>query len=121
MIFETLNDGSLPLKILKVLKVRWLSLAPALRRVKDQWVELQLNFQIEASQEKSYVAEMLYNMYKDPKNELYVLFVLPILEEANKVIFSPPNRYFFSCTVGRQTVDMHYIFFSLKINVGNTY
>ncbi|CAH2096404.1 unnamed protein product [Euphydryas editha] len=43
-IYETINCGEAPLKILQVCDTRWLSIEPAVRRILAQWKELTLHF-----------------------------------------------------------------------------
>jgi len=80
-----LNDGDDPLKILQVAATRWLSIEPAVNRILQQFVELRLHFEIARTSEKSYTAELLYEMYKDVTTELYLTFLKPILESVQNV------------------------------------
>ncbi|CAH2108899.1 unnamed protein product [Euphydryas editha] len=43
-IYETINCGEAPLKILQVCDTRWLSIEPAVRRILAQWKEMTLHF-----------------------------------------------------------------------------
>lgn len=85
-LFETLNDGKQPLQIPRVYDTRWISLEPAVTRILAQWEELQMHFNIARSDEKCYTAEMLYNMYSDPMNKLYMLFLRPVLQHVQRTL-----------------------------------
>ncbi|CAK1597250.1 unnamed protein product [Parnassius mnemosyne] len=84
-LYKTINCGKEPLKITQVCSTRWLSIEPAVRRVIDQWLELKSHFEIVKQKENCYMAEMLYSMYNDPVNHLYLLYLLPILDEVQRV------------------------------------
>lgn len=64
-VYSTINDGEAPLKILKVADTRWLSIEPAVKRILDQWLELQTHFQITRLKENCYTADLLHSMYKE--------------------------------------------------------
>lgn len=84
-IYKVLNNGSEPLKIIQASNTRWLSIETAVSRVIEQWYELKCHFEISRSKDKCYLAEMLYNMYKDEQNLAYLLFLKPILGEVQRV------------------------------------
>ena len=84
-LYSCINVGEEPLKILKVSDIRWLSIAPCVQRVLDQYEELKLHFQLVKDEECNYTAELLYQMYCTPENKLYLLFLKPILLELNRV------------------------------------
>ncbi|CAG4969372.1 unnamed protein product [Parnassius apollo] len=62
-LFQTINCGDEPLKILKVCDTRWLSIEPAVLRILAQWNELKLHFSL--AREKCYTAGLLWEMYND--------------------------------------------------------
>lgn len=84
-LFTTLNDGNEPLKIVQASNTRWLSIEVAVSRIIAQWYELKLHFEVSRSKEKCYLAEMLFNMYKDEQDLAYLLFLKPILKEIQRV------------------------------------
>ena len=63
-IYSTINVGEAPLKILKLSDTRWLSIAPCVQRILDQYDELKLHFQVE--KETCYGADILFKMFNDP-------------------------------------------------------
>lgn len=83
--FKALNDNLEPLKILQIAPTRWLSIANAVSRVLQQWLELKTHFQLKRTADKCYTAELLYNMYADIRNELYFIFLKPVLDETQAV------------------------------------
>ncbi|XP_047543248.1 uncharacterized protein LOC125075583 [Vanessa atalanta] len=79
VIYETINCGESPLKILQVCDTRWLSIEPAVQRILAQWEELTLHFGL--VRDRCYTADLLYSMYKDKSNYLYLLFLRSILND----------------------------------------
>ena len=84
-LYACINVGDAPLKILKLSATRWLSIAPCVDRVIDQFTELKLHFQLAKDEERNYTAELLFQMYSDPENMLYLTFLQSILREVNRV------------------------------------
>ncbi|XP_058645892.1 uncharacterized protein LOC131548545 [Onychostoma macrolepis] len=64
---------------------RWLSIYDCCVRVLKQWDELKLHFQLCKDAKRCYDAEVLYQMYCDPLNKLYLEFLMPILHEFSRV------------------------------------
>ncbi|CAL9702146.1 unnamed protein product [Knipowitschia caucasica] len=85
-IYETINCGEKPLQITKVCATRWLSIEPAVSRILDQWEELKLHFAVTKSSEHCYMADVLYSMYSDPQNILYLTFLKSVLGEVQLAI-----------------------------------
>ncbi|XP_067213025.1 zinc finger protein 862-like [Linepithema humile] len=83
-VYQTLNNGQEPLKILRVAETRWLSIEPAVKRILDQWTELKAHFEISRVNDNCYTAELLYSMYRDKKNFIYLSFLYPILSMVQK-------------------------------------
>ncbi|KMQ87143.1 zinc finger protein [Lasius niger] len=95
-LYETINCGERPLQILQVSDTRWLSIEAAVGRTLHQWLELKTHFNMTRLSEKCYSAEILYNMYCDETNMLYLLFLKPILSEiqvVNKAFQSEKNDH----------------------------
>ncbi|XP_036329582.1 uncharacterized protein LOC118741720 isoform X2 [Rhagoletis pomonella] len=80
-IFQLINDENAPLKIPRVSDTRWLSIEGTVSRILQQWLEMKTHFGITSNSEKCHKAEILYEMYKDERNYLYLLFLRPILAE----------------------------------------
>jgi hypothetical protein len=57
----------------------------AVVRIIDQWHELICNFDISRLNEKCFTAEMLYNMYLDERNLAFLLFLIPLLGDLQRV------------------------------------
>lgn len=83
-IFELINCGEAPLKILKVCETRWLSIEPAIVRILSQWDALKIHFF--TTKDKCYTAEILYAMYSDEQNRLYMYFLKSVLGEVQQTI-----------------------------------
>lgn len=54
-------------------------------RVLDQWEELKTHFGIARATQKCLTADLLYGMYSDVKNKIYLVFLKPVLAEVQKV------------------------------------
>ncbi|XP_068143897.1 uncharacterized protein [Drosophila tropicalis] len=74
-----------PLKILRVCDTRWLSIESAVRRILEQWEELKLHFNNAALLEKCHKATILRDLYNDDVNQLYLIFLKPILEDMQRI------------------------------------
>ncbi|KAL0830039.1 hypothetical protein ABMA28_003497 [Loxostege sticticalis] len=108
-LYKTMNCGSEPLKIPRLCNTRWISIEPAVVRILDQWEELKLLFQVARSSEQCYMAEMLYNMYNDPVNHLYLIYIKPIVQEVqkvNKLFESNDVHKFYPQTCNRITIGL---------------
>ena len=87
-LYNHMFEGKQPLKITRVCDTRWLSIEPAVSRILSQWSALLAHFDSARLNEKCYSAELLFNMYSDPINKLYLLFLRPLLVELNRVMKS---------------------------------
>lgn len=85
-LYESLNCGEKPLKILKTCDTRWLSIEPAITRILSQWRELTLHFEKSRLSDNCYKAEMLYQMFKASQNELYLQFLRCVLDETQSAL-----------------------------------
>ncbi|CAH2086585.1 unnamed protein product [Euphydryas editha] len=85
-IYETINCGSQPLKILKMCTTRWLSIFPAVSRILQQWDELKLHFSLCKVKENCYTAELLHAMFEDGSNLLYMTYIQSILGEVQTAL-----------------------------------
>lgn len=93
-LFKLINDGHEPLKIVQACQTRWLSIASAVQRLCDQWLELKTHFSLTKTSEKCYNSEMLHAMYSDDFNYAYMLFLKSVLSEVQRVnkAFESNNR-----------------------------
>lgn len=95
-LYQHLNNEIDPLKIVRVSSTRWLSIEVAVSRVLDQWEILKEHFKEAGIADKCYKTKMLYKMYCDVNNQLYFIFLKPILSEAQHI-----NKLFQSNTADR--------------------
>lgn len=96
LLYQHLNNGIDPLKIDRVSSTRWLSIEVAVSRVLDQWEILKEHFKEAGHTDTCYKAKMLYKMYCNVNNQLYFIFLKPILSEAQHI-----NNLFQSNTADR--------------------
>lgn len=105
-LYETLNFGEEPLKILRVCNTRWLSIEPAVSRILSQWNELKLHFQIMRTRENCYQAELLYNMYNDERNKIYLQFLCGTLNNVQGAIKTFENKVSDPCLLYNTLHDL---------------
>lgn len=84
-IYRIMNEGHEPLKIVQACNTRWLSIESAVNRLYEQWFELKAHFDIVRLKEKCCTAEILYAMYSDQTNYVYLCFLKPILADIQMV------------------------------------
>ncbi|KAL0859773.1 hypothetical protein ABMA27_010129 [Loxostege sticticalis] len=84
-LYLTINDEE-PLKITQACATRWLSIEPAVKKILDQWIELKLHFQLTRNTEKCFSAETLYNLYQNPTNEAYLLYIHTVLDHLQSLV-----------------------------------
>ncbi|CAH0559254.1 unnamed protein product [Brassicogethes aeneus] len=85
LLYETINEGHEPLKIVQSCQTRWLSIETAVIRILDQWLELKTHFGLARTQERCYTAETLYNMYCNDINYALLSFLRNILTDVQRV------------------------------------
>lgn len=73
-----------PHNIPEMCNTRWISIEPAINRILEQYTELTLHFQLARRKAHCYTAELLYNMYKDPVNKVYLYYIQTIVNELQK-------------------------------------
>ena len=61
-LYETINVGEAPLKILQLSYTRWQAVSACLNRVLGQYEELRLHFQLAKDKDRSYSAEIVFQM-----------------------------------------------------------
>lgn len=84
-IYNTINDGHDPLKIVRACQTRWLSVETAVTRILDQWLELKTHFEIVRVSDNCFVASQLCDFYKDELLKSYLIFVKPHLQAVQRV------------------------------------
>ncbi|XP_068225554.1 uncharacterized protein [Palaemon carinicauda] len=84
-IYKPIHDGKDPLQLIPLSGTRWLARSNSVKRVLDQWDALKTHFQFAASSCDKYVSRELYSMYSDHKNELYLTFLRPILNDFERI------------------------------------
>ncbi|MGH0185287.1 UNVERIFIED_CONTAM: hypothetical protein FKN15_017618 [Acipenser sinensis] len=84
-LYATINAGEAPLKILQLSDTRWLAISQCVDRVLSQYEELKLHFQLTKDTERNYNAELLYQMYSDRVNRMYLVFLQPLVTEVNRI------------------------------------
>ncbi len=75
-------------KLKKLSTTRWLVFGEAIQATLDQWECLKKHFKIVSklkTDEKTYTARILSEMYEDNSNYLYLLFLNPILKDVNNL------------------------------------
>lgn len=73
-LYKTINVGESLLKILQLSDTSWLAVSECINRILSQYVELKLHFHLTKDTERSYAAELLYQMYSDNINLIYLKF-----------------------------------------------
>lgn len=84
-LYLTINDAE-PLKLTQACATRWLSIEPAVKKILDQWVELKLHFNLTRHSEKCFAAETLHNLYLNPINEVYLLYIHSVLNNLQSLV-----------------------------------
>ncbi|XP_037392558.1 uncharacterized protein LOC119263025 [Pygocentrus nattereri] len=84
-LYKTINVGENPQKILQLADSRRLAISECVNRILTQFQELKLHFQLAKDSERSYAAELLYQMYSDKINLIYLKFLQPIVSELNRI------------------------------------
>jgi hypothetical protein len=66
-VFQVINDGHNPLKIVRTCQTRWLSIESAVVRIVNQFEKLKVHFGFARVEDNCYVAETLAGLYSDPR------------------------------------------------------
>ena len=85
---EENSNCSRKLPFLKSSKTRWLVRSRVIKRIITNWIILQSYFSDEANeatQSTKFKANMLKNLFNDSLNYLYLIFLNPVVHEAEKV------------------------------------
>lgn len=91
-IWETIEGSTYAPKLVAPAATRWLSLHECVVRILDQWDVLKLHFGLADRTERCYTARMLYGMYNDATNKLYLMFLQPILSDFSKMNMAFQHR-----------------------------
>lgn len=114
--FKVMNERA-PKKIAKLSGTRWLARLNAIETILDQWETLRLHFDMARNNERGdvgYKAETLYQMYRDDRNKLYLLFLRHSLKkviEVNKLFQSESAEPF------KLLEDVNELFYSVLQNI----
>lgn len=84
-LYSLINEGQTPLKLVQLSQTRWLSIESAIVRILQQWVELKTHFEMARHGERCYTAELLYEMFCDKKNYVFLVYLKHILGEVQTV------------------------------------
>ena len=83
--FQLINDGNTPLKMIAPSNTRWLSRYRAVVRILEQYSELSAHFRLAKEKERCYTARILHDMYLDERNKAYIVFLKPLLAEFQRI------------------------------------
>ena len=82
---EDLLSHGVPPRLISPSDTRWLVMADCIEKLIGQFEALKTHFQVAYLKEKCFEAKTLHDMYSDPQNYLYLLFLLPILKELKRL------------------------------------
>lgn len=83
VLYQLINDGHNPHKLVQTAKTRWMSIFSAIDRVIQQWLELKTHFEL--VRKSCYIAEQLFQLYSDESNLCYLKYLKTILWEVQRV------------------------------------
>lgn len=72
-------------KLVQISGTRWLSYGAAVKRILEQWVELKHHFSLISTVENDKGAQNIYNELCDEKNQLFLIFINPIINKMNNL------------------------------------
>ena len=84
-IYKLINDGKEPLQLIPLSGTRWLARSNSVKRVLDQWDSLKTHFLLASSSHDRYSSRELHNMFSDHLNQLYFVFLRPILNDFERL------------------------------------
>lgn len=84
-LYQAINDGHEPLKIVPACQTRWLSIETAVSRILNQWLELETHFKWVRTAEKCFVANALYEILINQELKSYIIFIKPHLQAVQRV------------------------------------
>lgn len=85
-LFNTINGEVVKQrKLIKLSATRWLAFYNCIKVILEQWTELKCCFQLASLNEKCHSAALIYEMYNNDSNLLYLLFLKPVLREVTRV------------------------------------
>ena len=85
-LYKLINDNNKAfLNLIQLSATRWLAWEGTMPRILYQWLGLKTHFEmIAAGKEKCYTARILNDMYKDPANHVYLIFLKSVLRDVNE-------------------------------------
>lgn len=101
IVYQALNDGHDPLKIVQACQTRWLSVETAVTRILDQWLELETHFKLARTADRCFAANQLYDIFINFELKSYLIFIKPYLQDVQRV-----NKLF----QGSSSTDMSKLF-----------
>ncbi|XP_076057947.1 uncharacterized protein LOC143035172 isoform X2 [Oratosquilla oratoria] len=85
-LYEELNDGEKRLQNPREGDVSWIAIEPAVSRILEHWEKLKQLLETNmASYPCSYMTEKLLELYTEPANRLYLIFVCSILRDIMRI------------------------------------
>ncbi|XP_023244386.1 uncharacterized protein LOC111642287 [Centruroides sculpturatus] len=90
-LYSLMNDGNESLKLVQSSETRWMSIQTAIDRILRQWNDLKANFKLARTNERYYTAEILFSMFDDQRNFLFLKPVLDEVQRLNKIFESENN------------------------------
>lgn len=111
IVYQAINDGHDPLKIVKACQTRWLSVETAVTRILDQWLELETHFKLARTADRCFTANQLYEIFINSKLKSYLIFIKPYLQDVQRV-----NKLF----QGSSSTDMSKLFEELCFLIEKT-
>jgi len=88
-LYSAINNGAMPLKLVQLVKTRWLAWDRAIQVQVKQWLELKSHFNLQVGSlkpsDKCTIGRKLRDLYYDESNLLYLLFLKPITAEIIKL------------------------------------
>lgn len=84
-LYGLINEGKPPLKLIQMSQTRWMSIESAILRIVQQWTELKTHFDFARKNERCYTADLLFSMFSDMRNYVFLIFLKQILSEVQSV------------------------------------
>lgn len=79
------NPMKTPCKLVSPSQTRWLAIHDCIEKILGQYDALKAHFEMAYQKERCYEAKILAEMYKDPQNRLYLIFLHPVLKELKQI------------------------------------
>lgn len=85
MLYSAINCGERALKIVQKSATRWLSIESCVSRITHQWLELSKHFELARTNERCFVADLLFKEYNNEINLVYLLFLKSYLKDISEL------------------------------------